>query len=59
MSSKRLQRRKSCERKRQYATQADAVAAILSGKRKGLHGLHRYKCSFGNHWHVGHRKSEH
>jgi hypothetical protein len=54
MTSKRRQRRRSCEGKRHYRTQAEAVAAII-GMQKQTDGMHGYKCQFGNHWHIGHR----
>ncbi len=54
MSSKRRQRRKSCVGKRRYSSQTEAVAALISAKRKGLHGMCSYKCRWGNHWHLGH-----
>ena len=55
MGSKRRIRRNSCEGKRQYATQTQAVAAMLSFRKK-FHdpNLATYKCRFGNHWHFGH-----
>ncbi len=55
MGSKRRLRRNSCEGKRQYATQTEAVAAMLSF-RKRFHdpNLAIYKCRFGDHWHFGH-----
>jgi hypothetical protein len=55
MSSKRRIRRNSCEGKRRFATQTDAVAAMISfQKRSKDHTLAAYKCRFGNHWHFGH-----
>lgn len=57
MASKRHQRRRSCEGKHHYRTQAEAVAAII-GMHKQTDGMHSYKCQFGNHWHIGHRKKQ-
>jgi len=55
MGSKRRFRRNSCEGKRQYSTQTDAMAAMLFFQKK-FHdpNLTVYKCRFGNHWHFGH-----
>jgi hypothetical protein len=55
MGSKRRIRRNSCKGKRPYATQTDAVAAMLSFRKQfGDSNLATYKCRFGNHWHFGH-----
>jgi hypothetical protein len=55
MGSKRRIRRNSCDGKRQYASQTEAVAPMLSF-RKRFHdpNLSIYRCRLGNHWHFGH-----
>lgn len=55
MGTKRRIRRNSCKGKRTYATQTEAVAAMLSFRKKfGHSNLTTYKCRFGQHWHFGH-----
>jgi hypothetical protein len=54
-ASKRRLRRLSCEGKTQYATQTEAVAAMISFlKRHPGHHVSTYRCRFGDHWHFGH-----
>jgi hypothetical protein len=53
--SERRLRRRSCERKRQFETQADAVDAMVNFlKRNPGHNVTVYQCRFGDHWHFGH-----
>lgn len=55
-ASRRRLRRISCEGKRPYATQTDAVAAMIAFlKRNPDHQLATYHCRLGNHWHFGHQ----
>jgi hypothetical protein len=57
MSSKRRQRRKSCQGKRRHASAADAGDAIDSMVRAGkarVGALSPYACRFCGGWHVGH-----
>lgn len=66
MSSKRRLRRRRCERKRRYASQTEAVQAIIGMKKAGVcrPDTHSYHCDLCGGWHVGrasknlgHRKS--
>lgn len=54
MSSKRGERRRSCERKKRYFSKAEATIECGRLHRKGV-AVHAYKCSFGDHWHIGHK----
>lgn len=54
MSSKRHQRRKSCEGKIQYATLGEALQAKRRIARLFNDFMQAYKCEFGNHFHQGH-----
>ena len=45
-------RRKACESKNRYATRAEAEEAIVSCAEHGTTGLHSYKCSYCNGWHL-------
>lgn len=55
MASKRRLRRRSCERKRRYASEASARSALLRTNR--LSEFPRlmvpYRCRFCNGWHFG------
>lgn len=51
MSSKRHLRRRSCEGKIAFQTEAAAWARV---RRDQLRGLHPYRCAFAGHWHLGH-----
>lgn len=54
-ASKRRLRRKSCEGKRQYSSQQEAVAAMLAYlKDHPGADVSTYMCRFGHHWHFGH-----
>lgn len=49
---------RSCTGKRQHATKADALDAMWRLIRSHLaerRTVHVYRCTFGDHWHVGHR----
>lgn len=54
MASKRNIRRRVCSRKRQIATHDEAVriSRLMSSKHRQRIGY--YKCTYGNHYHVGH-----
>lgn len=54
MASKRRLRRNACEGKRNYATQADAVAASESLRRRTGERTNVYRCQFCSGWHHGH-----
>lgn len=58
MASKRRLRRKGCTGKHVHADQARAVAhaIALNRTRIGRDRVHAYRCAFGSHWHVGHRR---
>ncbi|MDM8246824.1 hypothetical protein QUW40_09465 [Collinsella tanakaei] len=43
---------RSCARKKRYATRADAQEAIRLCEEHGTRGLHSYKCSYCNGWHL-------
>lgn len=60
MSSKRAKRRRSCEGKRSYSNQTEAVAVIIRMKKDKVYfdnRLHSYKCPFCGQFHLGRRKS--
>lgn len=54
MASKRNKRRRSCESKKAYPSQTEAVSAVIGLSRKGS-DVHTYKCQFCHRWHVGHQ----
>jgi hypothetical protein len=54
VASLRHQRRRSCEGKVRYETQAEAVAALIGVQRAGARGVHTYACKRCGGWHVGH-----
>jgi len=55
MTSKRRIRRNSCEGKRRYASQSQAVAAMIAFRKTHPDSqFATYKCSFGSHGHFGH-----
>ena len=56
MSSKRLLRKRQCGDKVKYSDQTEAVAAIISFRRRNSIYLKSYKCSFCGTWHIGHTK---
>lgn len=53
MASKRRLRRKSCEGKKKFDNQTDAIKTVMRMKSDG-ESVHAYKCNFCNGWHVGH-----
>ena len=56
MASKRRLRRKQCEGKRRYATQAEAQTQ--ADRSRGVDGgqcIDPYLCDFCGGWHIGHR----
>jgi hypothetical protein len=57
MASKRAIRRRSCERKRRYPTEAEARRGAAALNRRQPDKVHAYRCAFCGltpHWHVGH-----
>ena len=48
-------RYKACERKKRYASEAEAKDAIRSCERHGSRDLHCYRCPFCNGWHLTHK----
>lgn len=54
MASKRRLRRKSCEGKVQYRSDEAAAAAAKSRSWATNSRIGKYKCEFGQHWHIGH-----
>ncbi len=56
MASKRRLRRKQCDGKEQYNSEN---AHTEASRRFGISGafIRAYRCSFGNHWHIGHYKA--
>lgn len=57
MASKRNIRRKSCERKKRYASKKKAGDATYSMIRTGTYDRQcAYKCKFCGGWHNGRRK---
>lgn len=53
MSSKRRLRRKSCDGKKKFATQTEAMKIVWKMKSDG-EIVHTYKCQFCKGWHIGH-----
>ena len=54
-ASKRRLRRNSCEGKRHYPSQTEAVAAMIAYlKTHPGADVCTYQCRFGRHWHFGH-----
>ncbi len=47
-------RYKACERKKRYASKAEAKDAIRSCERHGSRDLHCYRCPYCNGWHLTH-----
>ena len=45
-------RKKSYESKNRYSCKSDAEAAILACAEHGTTGLHCYRCSYCNGWHL-------
>ena len=48
-------RHKACERKKRYASEAEAKDAIRSCERHGSRDLHCYRCPYCNGWHLTHK----
>ena len=48
-------RHKACERKKRYASEADAKDAIRSCERHGSRDLHCYRCPYCGGWHLTHK----
>lgn len=58
MASKRRVRRRSCESKRRFATQTEAVgAAKAASKNRGVY-MGTYRCRFCHRWHFGRPKGK-
>ena len=55
MSSKRRKRRHECERKNKYSTVAAANSAAWKSRCISGDDIWPYKCSHGDHWHIGHK----
>lgn len=53
MSSKRAERRRSCEGKTRFVDQDDA---LNFKRRRRLAAIHPYRCQFCNHFHLGHKR---
>lgn len=45
-------RNKACESKNRYSCRADAELAIRACAEHGTTGLHSYRCSYCNGWHL-------
>lgn len=45
-------RHKACESKNRYSTRSDALGAIEACAAHGTTGLHCYRCSYCNGWHL-------
>lgn len=56
MASRRRLRRTGCTKKRAY-TENDANKKAWNLRQLGIE-VHYYRCTFGNHWHVGHRPNK-
>lgn len=48
-------RYKACERKKRYASEAEAKDAIRSCERHGSRDLHCYRCPYCSGWHLTHK----
>lgn len=48
-------RHKACERKKRYASRAEAEAAIRDCRRHGSRDLHCYQCPYCGGWHLTHK----
>ena len=49
-------RYRACDRKKRYATRAEAEDAIRSCKRHGSRNLACYECDYCSGWHLTHKK---
>ena len=54
MSSKRYQRRRSCDNKKRYGTRADARSAVRALAIQGQRWVMEWRCGHCGFWHVGH-----
>lgn len=54
MSSKRHQRKKECENKRQYVKEHIQKSLIVLQRLQNDYNLHSYKCKFCGKYHIGH-----
>ncbi len=48
-------RYRACDRKKRYATRAEAEDAIRSCRRHGSRDLHCYECDYCGGWHLTHK----
>ncbi len=48
-------RYKACDRKKRYATRAEAEDAIRACRRHGSRDLHCYECDYCGGWHLTHK----
>lgn len=48
-------RYKPCDRKKRYATRAEAEAARIACERHGARSLHVYQCPYCDGWHLTHK----
>lgn len=51
-------RYKACERKRRYASEAEAKLAIRDCERHGSRDLHCYRCPYCDGWHLTHKPAK-
>jgi hypothetical protein len=58
MSKKSELRKAAHTGKKKYPSEAAADAAVLKCERSGVLGLTSYKCPFGPHWHIGHKRKK-
>ena len=54
MSSKRAQRRRACDGKKRYATNADALHDAATLQRRDNYPMCVYRCKFCGGHHIGH-----
>lgn len=58
MSSKRCERRRSCEGKKRHGTPAEAGSAAWHARVKSGDNIWPYRCPFCRGWHIGHRSAQ-
>ena len=51
-------RYKACDRKKRYASKAEAEGAIRDCRRHGSPDLHCYQCPYCNGWHLTHKPAK-
>jgi hypothetical protein len=51
-------RKRAHDGKQKFPTQAAADASVLRCEATRRPGLESYKCPFGKHWHIGHKKKK-